>query len=74
MSEIDDPELIGWIRDYLDLFSRLDSEAIEEAKRRDSGMAKTWRDIFGIDEEIRDAVDDNTRTKLYICSGRSNEY
>ena len=54
---IKDPELIGWFRDYLDLFSKIDSEMVEEAKERYPAMAKTWRDIFGVDEEIKDAVD-----------------
>ena len=66
VSTITDPELIGWIRDYLDLFSRLDSETIEEAKRRDPGMAKTWRDIFGVDEEINNARSDERRTNLFV--------
>ena len=28
-------------------------------------MARTWRDIFGVDAEISDAVSNTTRTNLY---------
>ncbi len=70
VSETEDTDLIGWYRDFLDLFSRLDSETIEELKRRDPDMAKTWRDIFGVDQEINTAVNtavnNTTRTNLYI--------
>ncbi|MBQ9437082.1 MAG: hypothetical protein IJU50_02000, partial [Lachnospiraceae bacterium] len=50
-----------------------DSESIEEAKRRKADMAKTWREIFEIDQEINTAVNtavnaavnNTTRTNLY---------
>ena len=44
----------GWYRDYLELFSRLDSETLEEAKRRDPDMAKTWREVFEFDKELKE--------------------
>ena len=56
VSEAKDSDLIGWFRDFLDLFSRLDSETVEEMKRRDPDMARTWRDIFGVDAEVDAAV------------------
>ena len=56
VSEAQDAGLIGWFRDFLDLFSRLDSEMVEEIKRRDPDMARTWRDIFEVDQEINRAV------------------
>ena len=69
VSEAKDTDLIGWFRDFLDLFSRLDSETVEEMKRRDPDMARTWRDIFGVDAEISNARADErantTRTNLY---------
>ena len=69
VSEAKDTDLIGWFRDFLDLFSRLDSETVEEMKRRDPDMARTWRDIFGVDAEINTAVNtavsNTTRTNLY---------
>ena len=51
-----DSDVIGWYRDYLDLFSKLDNEVIEDVKRRYPEMARTWRDIFGVDDEINTAV------------------
>lgn len=62
-----DADVIGWYRDYLDLFSKLDNEMIEEAKRRYPEIAKTWREIFKteIEEWIGDAVSDSTRTNLF---------
>ena len=65
VSEAKDTDLIGWFRDFLDLFSRLDSETVEEMKRRDPDMARTWRDIFGVDAEISNARADERRTNLY---------
>ncbi len=47
-----DESLIRWYRDYLELFSRLDGDMLEEAKRRDPDMAKDWREIFGFDVEL----------------------
>ena len=65
-----DPEVKVLLRQFLEMLSKLDSESVEEAKRRDPQMAKTWRDIFGVDDEINTAVTtavaDNTRTNLYI--------
>ena len=29
-------------------------------------MARTWRDIFGVDQEISSAVSNTTRTNLYL--------
>lgn len=66
-----DQKLIGFYRDFLDLFSKLDSDMIEEAKRRYPEMAKTWREIFKpeIDEwighAVNTAVDSSTRTNLF---------
>ena len=74
VSETKDADLIGWFRDFLDLFSRLDSETVEEMKRRDPSMARTWRDIFGVDAEISNARADErantTRTNLYRYAQR----
>ena len=55
--------VINWYRDYLDLFSKLDTEMIEDAKRRYPEMAKTWRDIFK--PEIDEWMADNTLTNLF---------
>ena len=64
-----DPEVKGLLRKFLEMLSKLDSESIEEAKRRNPDMAKTWRDIFGVDQEINNAVSsaraDERRTNLY---------
>ena len=64
-----DPEVKGLLRQFLEMLSKLDSESIEEAKRRNPDMAKTWRDIFGVDAEISNARADErantTRTNLY---------
>ena len=40
------PNATRWYRDFLDLFSKLDNEVLEEAKRRTSEMGKTLVDIF----------------------------
>ena len=64
-----DTDLLGWCRDFLNMFSKLDSKALEEAIRRDPEMARTWRDIFKVDEEINTAVstaiNDSTRMNLF---------
>ena len=44
----------GWYRDYLELFSKLDSDTLEEAKRRNPDMAKTWREVFEFDKELKE--------------------
>ena len=59
-----DERVRGWYRDYLDLFSRLDSEMLEEAKRRDPDMAKDWREIFGFDEELKNEKDNVKRETI----------
>lgn len=66
MNEHDD-NVRNWYRDYLDLFSKLDNDMIENAKRRYPEMAKTWRDIFKpeIDEWIREDRDITTRNNLF---------
>ena len=48
---------------YLDLFSKLDNDMIENAKRRYPDMAKTWRDIFK--PEIDEWMANNTLTNLF---------
>ena len=48
-----DENVKKWYRDYLELFSRLDSETLEEAKRRDPDMARDYREIFGFDVELQ---------------------
>ena len=60
-----DPEVKGLLRQFLEMLSKLDSESIEEAKRRNPDMAKTWRDIFEVDQEINSARADERRTNLY---------
>ena len=68
-----DPEMKALLREFLEMLSKLDSESIEEAKRRKADMAKTWREIFEIDQEINTAVNtavnaavnNTTRTNLY---------
>ncbi|MBQ9438173.1 MAG: hypothetical protein IJU50_07550 [Lachnospiraceae bacterium] len=65
-----DPEMKALLREFLEMLSRLDSEALEEAKRREPDMARTWRDIFGVNEEINTAVntavENDRRTNLYV--------
>ena len=61
-----DPEMKALLLEFLEMLSRLDSEALEEAKRREPDMARTWRDIFGVDEEINTAVENDRRTNLYV--------
>ena len=51
-----DPEVKALLRQFLEMLSKLDSETIEEMNRRKPEMARTWRDIFGVDQEISDAV------------------
>ena len=58
-----DSDVIGWYRDYLDLFSKLDNEVIEDVKRRYPEMARTWRDIFK--PEIDEWINDDRRTNLF---------
>ena len=78
IKETTNQTLLGWYRDFMEQLSKLDSEAIEEAKRRFPEMAKTWRDIFKpeIDEWIGDAVNtavySNTRT-IYFESVQDGE-
>ena len=62
----------------MEQLSKLDSEAIEETRRRFPEIAKTWRKIFKpeIDEWIGDAVNaavnNNTRT-IYFESVQDGE-
>ena len=78
IKETTDQTLLGWYRDFMEQLSKLDSEAIEEARRRFPEMAKTWREIFKpeIDEWIGDAVNtavnNNTRT-IYFESVQDGE-
>ena len=59
--------------------SRLDSEMLEEAKRRDSDMAKSWREIFEFDKEIenklknRDSERDKERISIMLRKGKKPE-
>ena len=52
------------------MLSKLDSDTVEEMNRRIPEMARTWRDIFGVDQEINSARADErantTRTNLYL--------
>ena len=74
-----DPEVKDFLKQFLEMLSKLDSDSIEEAKRRNPDMARTWRDIFGVDAEISTAVDsaraderaNTTRTNLftYVLNG-----
>lgn len=70
-----DQKLIGWYRDFLEMFSKLDSEMMEKAKRRFPEMAKTWRDIFKpeIDEWINSAVTEGHTYHLFQVSSRWND-
>ena len=56
-----DPVIKQFLRDYLEMLSEMDREVLNEAKGRDPEMAKAWREIFGVDEEI----ENTTRTNLY---------
>ena len=49
-----DERIRSWYRDYLELFSRLDRDTLEEAKRRNPDMAKTWREVFEFDKELKE--------------------
>lgn len=62
-----DANVRNWYRDYLDLFSKLDNDMIENAKRRYPEMAKTWRDIFKpeIEEWIMEDRNITTRNNLF---------
>ena len=64
-----DPEMRALLRDFLEMLAKLDDEVLEEAKRRNPEMARTWRDIFEVDQEINAAVTaaraDERRTNLY---------
>lgn len=70
-----DERVRGWYRDYLDLFSRLDSEMLEEAKRRDPDMAKDYREIFGFDKELQDErnAEQRERIEIMLRDGKSAE-
>ena len=63
-----DPAIREFLRDYLDKLSDLNKEIVEKAKGRDPKMAKAWMDIFEpeIDERVNTAVDNTTRTNLYL--------
>ena len=61
-----DENVRKWYRDYLELFSRLDSETLEEAKRRDPDMARDYREIFGFDEEFARGADKAERQRIEI--------
>ena len=56
-----DPVIKQFLRDYLEMLSEMDRDVVNEAKGRDPEMAKAWREIFGVDEEI----ENTTRTNLY---------
>lgn len=64
-----DPEMRALLRDFLEMLAKLDDEVLEEAKRRNPEMARTWRDIFEVDQEISNARADErantTRTNLF---------
>ncbi len=57
-----DSDVKALLRQFLEMLSKLDSDTVEEMNRRKPEMAKTWRDIFGVDEEI----ENTTRTNLYL--------
>ena len=57
-----DPVIKQFLRDYLEMLSEMDRDVVNEAKGRDPEMAKAWREIFGVDEEI----ENTTRTNLYL--------
>ncbi len=65
-----DPDVKAFLRQFLEMLSKLDSDAVEEMNRRIPEMARTWRDIFGVDQEINTAVSsaraDERRTNLYL--------
>ena len=63
-----DPAIREFLRNYLDKLSDLNKEIVEKAKGRDPKMAKAWMDIFEpeIDERVNTAVDNTTRTNLYL--------
>ena len=65
-----DPEVRALLTQFLEMLSKLDSDTVEEMSRRKPEMARTWRDIFGVDQEISSARADeraNTiRTNLYL--------
>ena len=66
-----DPVIKQFLRDYLEMLSEMDTEVLNEAKGRDPEMAKAWREIFGVDEEINSAVTtavDNTTRTIYFES------
>ena len=56
------------------MLSEMDKEVVLEVKGRDPEMARAWREIFGVDEEINSAVttaradehEKTTRTNLYL--------
>ena len=60
-----DSDVKALLRQFLEMLSKLDSDTVEEMNRRIPEMARTWRDIFGVDQEISTAVDNTTRTNLY---------
>ena len=70
-----DENVRKWYRDYLELFSRLDSETLEEAKRRDPDMARDYREIFGFDEEFARGADKKEREIIenMLKRGKSSE-
>ena len=61
-----DPAIKQFLREYLEMLSNLDNDIVEEVNRRYPDMARTWRDIFGVDDEISTARADERRTNLYI--------
>ena len=68
------PVIKQFLRDYLEMLSEMDKEVVLEVKGRDPEMARAWREIFGVDEEINSAVttaradehEKTTRTNLYL--------
>ena len=74
-----DENVRKWYRDYLELFSRLDSETLEEAKRRDPDMARDYREIFGFDVELQQSEArgadkaDRKRIEIMLRDGKSAE-
>ena len=59
-----DDSLLCWYRDFFEIFSKLDGKMLEDAKRRYSDMAKTWREIFEFDKEIEKEKQETTALNI----------
>lgn len=59
------PNLLVWYRSFLDLFSKLDNDVIEEAKRRFPSMSKTWWEIFEFDKEFEKQFEERRLSDLF---------